>query len=171
MSMFACVCSCYVHVCALLYVYEYVFVRCVCVVRWCGVCVCVCVCGVWCVCVHMHKHVCCVHVCMSVCLCVYEFVRICVCLYVSMYVCVHVCVFIYFQATRLLRTLIMSYILGCILVNGYPSGAPWMACANLSPHHFPHPPFSVASSFPYSVDYSSIPSSGYVPGSIYSSKC
>ena len=108
---------------------------------------------------------------MSMCLCVYEFVCICLCLFVRMCVCVHVCVFIYFQATGLLRILIVSKILGCVLVSGYPNGAPWMACVDLATHHYPYPPLSVSSSFPYSVDYSSIPSSGYVPGSNYSSKC
>ena len=66
----------------------------------------------------------------------------------------------------------MSNILGYVLVNGRPDGAPRAACedgTNIVPDHVPNSPST--SLFPYSVDISSIPSSGYVPGQNYTSKC
>lgn len=66
----------------------------------------------------------------------------------------------------------MSNLIGCMLVvNGWPEGAPIDACedgTNISPNHSTYassmnpPPYSVASN---------IPSSGYVPGQRYRSKC
>ena len=59
-----------------------------------------------------------------------------------------------------------------MLVNGMPNGAPDAACVdgtNVVPGHVPNSPST--SPLPYSVDLSSIPSSGYIPGQNYTSKC
>ena len=59
-----------------------------------------------------------------------------------------------------------------MLVNGMPDGAPEGACeggTNLVPNHVPNPPST--DPLPYSVDISSISSSGYIPGQNYTSKC
>ena len=66
----------------------------------------------------------------------------------------------------------MSNILGYVLVNGRPEGAPEAACedgTNIVPVHVPNSPST--SPVPYSVDICDIPSSGYVPGQNYTSKC
>ena len=59
-----------------------------------------------------------------------------------------------------------------MLVNGMPNGAPDAACedgTNIVPGHVPNSPST--NPLPYSVDISSIPSSGYIPGQNYTSKC
>ena len=65
----------------------------------------------------------------------------------------------------------MSNILGYVLVNGRPEGAPAAACedgTNIVPGHVPNSPST--SPFPYSVDISDI-LNGYNPGENYTSKC
>ena len=58
-----------------------------------------------------------------------------------------------------------------MLANGRPEGAPPEACeggTNIVPDH----PGTISSlPVPYSVDISSISSTGYVPGQNYTSKC
>ena len=81
-------------------------------------------------------------------------------------------VFIILQATGLLKIFIVSNILGYVLVNGRPGGAPQAACedgTNIVPGHIPNLPST--SPVPYSVNISGIPSSGYVAGQNYISKC
>ena len=59
-----------------------------------------------------------------------------------------------------------------MLVNGRPEGAPEQACENdrnIVPNHPPNSPST--SPVPYSVDISGIPSTGYIPGQNYTSKC
>ena len=62
----------------------------------------------------------------------------------------------------------MSNILGYVLVNGRPNGAPPEACATIIPGHVPNSPST--DPFPYSVDISSL-DNGYDPGENYNSKC
>ena len=75
------------------------------------------------------------------------------------------------QATELLRILIVSNILGYMLVNGRPEGAPVAACeggTNIVPGHAPNTPSTTP--VPYLVDLSDIPNTGYVPRWNYISK-
>ena len=63
----------------------------------------------------------------------------------------------------------MSSILGCMLVNGLPAGAPSAACSTIRPSHGSNTPSALP--VPYTVDLSAFPSRGYVPGQNYNSKC
>ena len=62
----------------------------------------------------------------------------------------------------------MSHALGHLLVNGYPDGAPPTACNDLLPQHSENIPSVFR--IPYSINTSSIPSNGYIPGQTYQSK-
>lgn len=65
----------------------------------------------------------------------------------------------------IIRVLIVSSILGCMLVNGLPSGAPSTACSTIRPSHGSNTPSSLP--VPYTVDLSAFPTRGYVPGQNY----
>ena len=56
-----------------------------------------------------------------------------------------------------------------MLVNGLPSGAPQAACSTITPNHPGASPST--SAVPFTVDLSSIPSRGYIPGQTHNSKC
>jgi len=66
----------------------------------------------------------------------------------------------------------VSSILGYMLVNGRPEGAPAAACeggTDIVPGHVLFTPSTIT--IPYSVNLSNIPSTGYIPRQTYKSKC
>ena len=83
----------------------------------------------------------------------------------------YILVLILFQATELLRILIVSSILGYMLVSGRPEGAPRAACedgTNIVPGHGGSPQTIPV---PYSVNLSGFPDLRYIPGQMHNSKC